>query len=188
MQDHRALVGDQGLELRGKNIELAGARQRHRVVGQRSDRHVFHGFFHAHGAGGLLDVHGFGVTGEAVGKPPIILCSRTHGGAPPLMGNGVGEKPVVDFFGDGPARHTHQFGRPYGGMVSSGNSTTRSVARERPEGSDVVSELFERGRCVFGRELLVERLEEDMQIDAGVVALGFLEHTGDDRARETGAR
>ena len=161
VHDHRALVGDQRLELRREHVEFVGARKRHRVVGQRAHRHILHGFVESHRAGSLLHVHGFRIAREAVAQPPVFLGRGTDRTSPPLVRDGVGEQAVVGFLADGAACHSGHFRRPGRGhgVVGQLNHAQRR-RRQRSERRDVVRKFFQSGVGVGRGQLLVHRLED----------------------------
>ncbi len=86
--------------------------ERDGVIGQRADRHVFDHLFESGAAGGLLHVARLGVAGKSVGEPPVVTRCRTDRDSPPLVGDGVGQQPVIDLGGNPAAGDGSNLRRP----------------------------------------------------------------------------
>ena len=108
VEDHGAFFQRHGLELRGEGIEAAERGERLGVVGQGAGGDVVDGRLEGSFAGGVFEVHQLAVAGHAVGDPGVVEgCGRDFG-APPLVGEGVGEQAlgvVIDDAVAGDAGH-----------------------------------------------------------------------------------
>ena len=116
VEDHGALFQGHGLELRGVGVEAAEGGERLGVVGQRAGGDIADGGLEGGLAGGIFEVHQLAVAGHAVGDPGVVeRCGRDLG-APPLVGEGVGEQALRGWWLDdaiaGDAGHLR---RPGGG-------------------------------------------------------------------------
>jgi hypothetical protein len=155
------------------------------TVGERAHRHIFYGLFQSCAAGGVLYVHRFGISGNAVAEPPIVLRRRTDGNSPPLVRNRICQKAIVGLFGDRWAGEANNFRRPGERKSVSGKLHDIQLLRLRQSiERDEVGKLLDGSRRVIRREALMGRLEEDVQIQARLVALMLLKNSGHDGARK----
>ena len=185
MQDHRAFVGRERLKFGGEQVELAGARERNRVIGKGAHGHIFHSFFQTCGSGCILDVHGFRIAGKAITQPPVILACGTYRDAPPLMGDGVGEQSIVGFLGDRRAGQADNFRRPSVRKRVTGNlHDVQFLRRGQPVERQEVSEFLNGCSRVRRGQVLMRRLEKDVEIHARVVAFVLLKHSSNDGSRK----
>ncbi len=91
VEDHGALFEGHGLELRGEGVEAAEGGEGLGVVGEGAGGDVGDGGLEGGLAGGVFEVHQLGVAGHAVGDPGVVQGGGRDLGAPPLVGEGVGE-------------------------------------------------------------------------------------------------
>ena len=117
VQNHSPFVRGQRLEFRGEDVQLAATAQRHGVIGQRTHGHVFGDFLEPGFTGSLLDITRLGVAGETVAQPEALAVGWAHQRPPPLVGDRVGQQPVIDFSLEGArgqCRHLRRPGRGRG--------------------------------------------------------------------------
>src|ERR1051326_143995 len=187
MQDHCPFVSAERLKLGGEKVQLVGARQRYRIVGQSADGHVFDGLFQARSTGRVLYVHCLRVTGEPIAQPPIVLGRWTYRNTPPLVRDAIRQETIVGLFRDGRAGEADDLRRPsIGERVARNFDQVQLLRRREAVKREVVSKFLDGSRRVSRSDTLVRGLEKDVQVHARFVAFVFLKNAGDDGARETG--
>ena len=112
VEDHGSLFEGHRLELGRKGILPAGTRKGDGVVGERAGGNVFEGCPQGVFAAFVLHVHQFAVAGHAVGDPGIVQGAGADLGAPPLVGDGIGQQAHAGLVADARAHHAGQFRRP----------------------------------------------------------------------------
>ena len=114
VEDHGALFEGHGLELGREGIMRRDAGERDGVVGQRAGGDVLQGGVQSALAAFFFEVHQLAVARHAVGDPGVVEGARADFGAPPLVGDGVGQQANAGFVADAGTHDAGQFRRPDG--------------------------------------------------------------------------
>ncbi len=116
MEDHGSLFEGHGLELGGVGVEAAEGGEGLGVVGEGTGGDVGDSGLEGGFTGGVFEGHQLGVAAHAVGDPGVVEGGGGDLGAPPLVGEGVGEEARgVARVGDAGAGNGSDFRGPEGG-------------------------------------------------------------------------
>ncbi len=186
MENHGAFFKGHGLELGREGIETAGAGERDGVVGQGASGDVV-----KRGAEGIFpalvfEIHELAVAGHAVGDPGVAEGLRADFGAPPLVGDGVGEEADAGLVTHAGAQDGGELGGPDGGQGVVGDFNDVEVWCLG------FAKVFAEKVELFGSglgELVAEGLVGDGEVDlhvTGAGSIGAEVAAGDDGAGKAG--
>ena len=156
------------------------------VVGEGAGGDVLQGGVQGAVAAFVFEVHQLAVAGHAVGDPGVVEGSGADLGAPPLVGDGVGQQADAGFVADAGAHDGGELRRPGGGQGVVGHFDdveVRGFRRAEAVGEEVV---FLGGGL---GELVAGCLVADGEVDLDVAGAGCERAqiaAGDDGAGEAG--